>query len=159
MGTGGWGKNGNLGTHMWVAVVPLELEPKLYKCPAGRVHMESLGLEAMGMLLIFEMSSNFNCWSGLFSLSQQDLQWESRDAQLGCYSNINPPWQGHWEFKIHCHFTQLSAPAQLGRNKKEKWEHVLYVQCICFSGPRNIDKSSDKNEHFTLSIESNEPSS
>lgn len=118
VGTGGWGRNGNLGTHMWVAVVPLELGPKHHKCPAGRVHMEPLGLGAMGMLLIFEMSSNFNRWSGPFSLSQQDLQWETRDAQLGCYSNINPPWQGRWEFKVHCHFTQLSAPAHLVRNKR-----------------------------------------
>lgn len=41
-----------------MALVPLELEPKLHRCPAGRVHMEPLGLGAMEMLLIFETSSN-----------------------------------------------------------------------------------------------------
>lgn len=113
-----WGRNEHPETHMWIAVVPLELEPKLHRCPAGQVHMEPLGLRAMEMLLIFETSSNFNCWGSLFSLSQQELQWETRDTQLGCYSSINPPWQGQWEIKIHCHFTQLSSPVQSRRNKR-----------------------------------------
>lgn len=25
------------------------------------------------------------------------------------------------------------------KKQKEKWEHVLYLQHVCFSGPRNTD--------------------
>lgn len=61
----------------------------------------------------------FNCWSSPFSFSQQELQWETLwDTQLSCYSSINPPRQGQWEIKIHCHFTQLLAPVWSGRNKR-----------------------------------------
>lgn len=52
----------------------------------------------------------WNCWSSPFSLSQRELQWETRDTQLGCYFTVHPDWQGQWEIKICCHFTQLSAP-------------------------------------------------
>lgn len=29
-----------------------------------------------------------NCWSSPFSLSQQELQWETRDTQFGCYFTV-----------------------------------------------------------------------
>lgn len=67
----------------------------------------------------------FNCWSSPFSLSQWELQWETRDTQPGCYPGINPPRQVLWEIKIHCHFAQLSAPVRSGRNKRRNGSTFL----------------------------------
>lgn len=117
-GAAGWGRNRDSETQLWIAVVPLELEPKLHRCPAGRAHMEPLGLGTMEIVTHSWDIFQFNCWSSPFSLPQWEQQWGDRETHLGCYSNINPPRQGQREIKIHCHFTQLSAPVQAERNKK-----------------------------------------
>jgi len=38
-------------------------------------------------------------------------------------------------------YTALSF-CPVRKKQKEKWEHVLYLQHICFSGPRNTDVST-----------------
>lgn len=143
-GHGGRGGNGDPETHMWIAVLPLELEPKLHRCSAGWVHMEPLGLGAMEMLLIFETTSSVIAEVAPFLYLSRSY---SGRPEIHSLAVILLYWQGQWEIKICCHFRQLSAPVWSGGIKEVGACSLL--QHLCFSAPTYRNKSPVERMEWT----------
>lgn len=147
MGMGGGGRNGDPETHMWIAVLPLELEPKLHRCSAGWVHMEPLGLEAMEMLLISEMTCSVIAEVAPFLYLSRSYSGRPEIHSLAVILLYIQTDKGSGKSKSAA--TLHSFQLQCDQEESKKWEHVPYSQHMCFSAPRYTDKSPVKRMEWT----------